>query len=149
MKLGITGSRRLTNIEERIIFRFLIRKLSNCRCAIAHGGSRGVDEVANKVALKLGLTVYVFRPRSWDKESLLMRNIELVKWSDKVIAIFVREITNGTGFTLTAATLLGKAIEAYIVRGTEISNLSQNEIEKIIEKFDVAVRKRIIEKENK
>jgi len=143
VRIGFTGSR---NVDGRVnAVRTLVRSiLATCnRCIVGHGGARGVDAIVHEEARRAGLDVVVFAPRRMGRESLLARDIELAKWSDKLVAIFVNSVTPGTAFTLTAGVLLGKHVDAYIVDGAGARKLARDEVDNVVARFRPGVEKRL------
>jgi len=143
MRLGFTGSRFVDLKVREVVTEIVEAVLRNCgRCTVGHGNAPGVDQVVDMVARRLGHHVVVFHPQRWEKEYLLRRDIELVRWSDRVVAIFVNEYTRGTAFTMAAARVLGKTVTAFLVRG-EVKQLENSEIERIVRQYRRTVLKYI------
>ena len=87
------------------------------RVIIAHGGNVGsVDILVDYVAREYGFKIFKFRPRSWkDREDLLLRNKELVEWSNIVVTIFVDGKSPGTSHVLNLAKKLNKSYISFFV----------------------------------
>ncbi len=107
------GQRTVEHLVETLITKY---REEGHTLVVGHGGNtRSVDAIVSRVAERLNIPVVVFLPKTWDRKSLLERNVRLVKWCDVLIAIFVDSISRGTLHTYTTARRLGKKVTAYYV----------------------------------
>ena len=94
MKVAVIGSRDLTvhNLEKYIPYEAL---------EIVSGGARGIDSCAKKYALKNNLKLREFLPNyaKYGRKAPLIRNIEIINYSDIVIAFWNKK-SLGTKFTI-------------------------------------------------
>jgi len=144
MKLGFTGSRFVGyEIEtvKQLVEDLLDKYCGNGSCTVGHGGAIGVDQVVDSVARRRQLPIMVFEPTGRNKRGLLARNIQLASWADRLVAVFIHEYTTGTSFTLTAASMLGKEVEAYLVSSGSVKQLSREEIGDVVRRFSPTVAK--------
>jgi hypothetical protein len=98
MKIIIAGSRKIT--QKNIIFSAYFQGLANfvedgCKLPLGNieiisGGARGVDKIGEELAVYLRLELKVF-PADWDKygkRAGYIRNEEMAKYADALIAIW-------------------------------------------------------------
>lgn len=81
MRIAIIGSRGITVSD---IGRYLPRECSE----IVYGGAKGVDTCAEEYAKKNGIKLSVFLPdyKKFGRAAPIVRNKQIVEYSDKVIA---------------------------------------------------------------
>lgn len=117
MKVGIVGSRNLTNQDKIIplIARFL-RDHTHGPVTVICGRSGGVSNIAKDYANHIGLDVVVFDPiykldrqAQYNPKHYLIRNKQIVENSDKVLAIWDGE-SQGTEHAIMHARSLGVPI---------------------------------------
>jgi len=102
-KIGIIGTRRRDNPEayEKVEKAFLnIYKEGNW--IISGGCPKGGDRFAEVIAKKYGIPILIFYP-NWDKYKKgagFVRNLEIAKESDRLIACVSRDRTGGTEDTI-------------------------------------------------
>ena len=82
MKVAIVGSRCISNID-------ISQYLSDCD-EIVSGGAKGVDTLAEKYAIEQKIPYKVFLPQYelYGRGAPIVRNQEIVDYSDKVIAFW-------------------------------------------------------------
>lgn len=91
MKIIIAGSRTINDYQklERVIWR--LRNFENWEITeIISGGARGVDQMGERWARENNVPVKKFIP-NWDKHGKsagILRNIEMAKYSDALIALW-------------------------------------------------------------
>lgn len=115
MKIGIVGSRDIKDAEE--VYKIICEKVpSNCT-EIVSGGAYGVDSLAERYAKENGIVMKVFYPEyeKYGKMATLIRNTEIVRHSDKVLAFFCNEDSKGTADTVKKCLELGVVVEAYTI----------------------------------
>ena len=108
MKVAIIGSRGLTvrNLEK-----YLPEEVSE----LVSGGAVGVDSSAKAYALKNNIPIKEFLPDydSFGKRAPLIRNIEIIKYADIVIAFWDRK-SHGTKFVIENCKKLGKPCKVFV-----------------------------------
>jgi len=92
MKLLITGSRTIVENEANLqrLASEIKTRYPNVSTML-HGGARGADQLADRYGREHQIPVTVIRPdygKYLDKVAPLMRNTELVKLADAVIAFY-------------------------------------------------------------
>lgn len=97
MKVLVCGSRYWT--DESSIRRELEKLPIDTE--IVHGGARGADSIAGKIAKELGLKVTVF-PAQWDlhgKSAGYIRNQQMLDYDPDLVLAFAKDLTvsRGTG----------------------------------------------------
>ena len=112
MKLLITGSRRATEADyARLVA--AIEKYAPGVGEILHGGAEGADQLAGRYARENGLKETILRPdyqAHLPKLAPLVRNQELVKRADGVIAFYCGAQGGGTAYTAKLAQVAGKLL---------------------------------------
>lgn len=111
MKIAIVGSRNYPDLKE--VAKYVEEQLQDGDVVIS-GHAFGVDRAAEFAALKRGLKVEVF-PADWKKygkKAGFIRNIDIVKAADRVVA-FWDGVSKGTGHTIDIATERLKPLEIY------------------------------------
>ena len=94
MKVAVIGSREIDNIN-------LEKHLPEECTEIVSGGARGVDSLAARYARLHGIALTEFLPdyEAYGKAAPIIRNREIVNYSDKVIAFWDGE-SRGTLFVI-------------------------------------------------
>ncbi|MBE6542107.1 MAG: hypothetical protein E7672_06630 [Ruminococcaceae bacterium] len=102
MKLAIIGSRDASDID---ISTYIPRGCTE----IVSGGARGIDQCAKNTAEVLGLKLTEFIPdyKRYKKGTPLMRNKQIVEYSDEVLA-FWNGVSVGTKYTIDYCEKTGK-----------------------------------------
>ncbi len=105
MKLLIAGSRSITHIDLSIY-------LPDNIDLIISGGSKGIDDFAEKYADKHRISKLILRPRYdlYRRNAPLIRNRKMLDICDKAI-IFWDGKSNGTAYTINYANKIHKPIE--------------------------------------
>ncbi len=108
MKVAVIGSRNLmvNNLEK-----YLPEGVSE----LVSGGARGVDSSAKAYALKNNITIKEFLPdyNALGKSAPLVRNIEIIKYADVVLAFWDRK-SRGTKFVIDNCKKLGKPCKVFV-----------------------------------
>jgi len=107
MKLAIVGSRKFTNLD---ISKFINEKVRE----VITGGAIGIDTLAERYADKNKLSKSIPEYDKYGKSAPIIRNKEIVKRADKIIAIWDGK-SKGTKFTIEYAKKVGKEVKIYIV----------------------------------
>lgn len=104
MKVAIIGSRNITNIH---LSNYLEKEVTE----IVSGGAKGVDTSAKKYAEMNGIKLTEFLPEyeKYGRIAPLKRNIEIINYSDKVIAFWDGK-SRGTKFVIDNCKKLNKPI---------------------------------------
>lgn len=113
MILAIVGSTDLT-IPQRFTAELLIRGLIvSYQAPVISGGARGIDELAEAVALweKLWKCKYLPRYPRWEPEGYKDRNMLIAQECDKLWSIrSAQSKTYGSGWTADYAESIGKEV---------------------------------------
>ena len=109
MKIAIVGSRNVTVAD-------IGRYVSNVD-EIVSGGAAGVDSYAAEYAKEHGIKLTVFLPQydRYGRAAPIVRNKEIVDYSDKIIA-FWNGSSKGTLSTIKYAKKVGKPCEIVICK---------------------------------
>ena len=115
MKLLITGSRKLENLEAlKLAIEELKTREGQKITMLLHGGAKGADTLAENWAKENGIKTQVLKPdyeKHLPKQAPLIRNIELVKLAEVTLAIYTKnERSGGAGFTATQTIKAGKPL---------------------------------------
>lgn len=104
MKVAVIGSRNITNIH---LSNYLEKEVTE----IVSGGAKGVDTSAKKYAEMKGIKLTEFLPEyeKYGRITPLKRNIEIINYSDKVIAFWDGK-SRGTKFVIDNCKKLNKPI---------------------------------------
>ncbi len=104
MKVAVIGSRNITNIH---LSNYLEKEVTE----IVSGGAKGVDTSAKKYAEMKGIKLTEFLPEyeKYGRIAPLKRNIEIINYSDKVIAFWDGK-SRGTKFVIDNCKKLNKPI---------------------------------------
>ena len=102
MKIAIIGSRNIKNIN-------LKEYITNAD-EIVSGGACGVDALAAEYAKQNGIKLTEFLPEynKYGKGAPLIRNKQIVNYSDKIIAFWDGK-SRGTAYTINYAKSINKA----------------------------------------
>ncbi len=108
MIVGIVGSRKATNYEE---FKKLVSPYRKFITGIVSGGAKGIDTLARQLAEEWDLPFEEFLPEYefYGRRATLMRNTQIVKASDRVLA-FPTTDSRGTFDTIKKARAEGKML---------------------------------------
>ena len=89
MKLGIIGSRTLKNETVKDVISQVISKSKTPINEIVSGGAAGVDKVAELFANDHNIKSTIFLPQyeTYGKKATFIRNNEIIKNSDGLLAI--------------------------------------------------------------
>lgn len=104
MRLAIIGSRSLNSNSVKSVISQVIAKSKTSITEIVSGGAKGVDSVAASYAKENNIKCTVFLPDydQFGKAATFIRNDEIVKNSDGVLAIWDEE-SKGTLYTINKA----------------------------------------------
>lgn len=118
MNIAVVGSR--VGVTRVFVFNCLTNLLAEGwfgeNAKVVSGGAQGVDTFAEEWASAVGFkkeNVLVFRPKAWDKLSILKRNAEIVAAADKLVA-FKGQGSKTKGTEYTYALALKKGIPSKI-----------------------------------
>jgi hypothetical protein len=105
MKIGIVGSRNLQITD-------LTPFLPPSCCEIVTGGAKGIDACAMQYAKERNVPLTVFMPQyeKFGKAAPLVRNREIVHYSDRVLAFWDGK-SRGTKFVIDYCQEVGKPCE--------------------------------------
>ena len=110
MKIAIIGSRNLkvANLE---------KYLPESVTEIVSGGAMGIDSCARSYAKQNGLKLTEFLPNYDDfgKKAPLIRNIEIIKYADAVLAFWDGK-SRGTKHVIDNCKKLGKPVKIYVAK---------------------------------
>ena len=97
MRVAIIGSRNCKDMTVELIS----AKLPENCTKIISGGARGVDSLAERLAMENGIPISIYEPdyEANGKQAPLMRNIEIIKNADLVLA-FWDFTSRGTAYTI-------------------------------------------------
>lgn len=108
MKVAVIGSRtlRVENLE---------KYLPEGTTEIVSGGAIGIDSCAKAYAVKNNVPIKEFLPdyTTFGKSAPLIRNIEIIKYSDIVLAFWDKK-SRGTKFVIDNCKKLGKPCKVFI-----------------------------------
>lgn len=87
MKIGIVGSRSFKNLE---LLKKEMKPFLNRVSLIVSGGAKGADEMAEEWAVSNKIDTEIFYPefKSFGRGAYRMRNIEIVRNADLIIAFW-------------------------------------------------------------
>lgn len=118
MKIGIVGSRNFKNesfVCNKVKKILLENRLITAEHELVSGGAKGVDSWAENTAKNIRAKCTIFKP-DWDrygKKAGFLRNIDIVKNSDKIIA-FWDGSSKGTKHSIDIAISMKKPIDIYV-----------------------------------
>jgi len=115
MKVAIIGSRNL-RIDIEKYLREIEEQLSEKITMIISGGARGIDTQAEEYADTHNIPKLIFLPdyKKYDKYAPLLRNIDIIKKADVVIAFWDGK-SRGTKFVIQKARIERKKLIVYKV----------------------------------
>lgn len=118
MKVAVIGSR---NAGEET-YAMILRQLPKGCSQIITGGARGVDALAKRAAVELGLKYTCIRPRyqRYGRAAPLVRNIDIVENADCVLAFWDGQ-SKGTRHALGCCIKFGKPFKIYLINRRHIS----------------------------
>ena len=121
MKVAVVGSRTLG-------VKRLGDYLPDGVTEIVTGGAAGVDLDAEEYGMENGLKVTLFLPKyeKYRRSAPLVRNRELIEYSDIVIAFWDGE-SRGTKYVIDTAKKLGKDIRVYKVNKSPDSLIAESD----------------------
>lgn len=121
MKVAVIGSREAG--EE--IYGMILQQLPKGCSQIITGGARGVDALARRAAARLGVRCVCVPPRyrRYGRSAPLVRNIDIVKDADCVLAFWDGQ-SKGTRHALGCCIKLGKSFKIFLISRRNI--LQQN-----------------------
>lgn len=116
MKLGIAGSRGITNYVQ---FKDALEAyLKTCApiSEIVSGGARGVDSLAAQYARQHNLALTEFKPdwNTYGKSAGYRRNVDIVNASDEVFVVW-DGVSKGTNHTINITKKAGKPIHVELI----------------------------------
>ena len=107
MKIGFTGSRSITKLNEEILLELDKVKEDDI---IIHGGAVGADRLINEYTNLNNIKQIIIKPiNPSNKLHYLYRNIEIVTICEKLIAFWDGK-SRGTKFTIDYAKARGKEV---------------------------------------
>ena len=102
-KIGIIGTRRRDNPEAyKKVEEKLLENYEEGDWIVSGGCSKGGDRFAEVIAKKHGIPILIFYP-NWDKYKKgagLVRNLDIAKHSEMLIACVTKDRTGGTEDTI-------------------------------------------------
>ena len=110
MKTAVVGSR---NIHVDDIGRYIPEGTT----AIISGGAKGVDSCASAYARENGLALIEYLPdyKKYGRGAPLVRNDEIIKAADKIIAIWDGS-SRGTAYVINKCREQGKSIDIVLIK---------------------------------
>ncbi len=122
MKVAVIGSR---NAGEET-YDMILRQLPKGCSEIITGGARGVDALAKKAAVRLGLKCTSIRPRyqRYGRAAPLVRNVDIVENADCVLAFWDGR-SRGTRHALGCCIKFRKPFKIFLInrRSIPLSNV--------------------------
>lgn len=108
MKVAVIGSR---NLKVGSLEKYLPESVTE----LVSGGARGIDSCAKAYALKNNIPIKEFLPDydSFGKRAPLIRNIDIIKYADIVLAFWDGE-SRGTKFVIDNCKKLGKECKVFL-----------------------------------
>lgn len=90
MKVGIVGTSRLTDDDERDVRQYLVYLLTTLpkqNLEIVSGGAKGVDSISIEMAASRGISTTIFHPKEQKKKYFFLRNKQIAEYCDVVYCI--------------------------------------------------------------
>ena len=111
MKLGIVGSRSFTDYE---FLKNALDPLKEQIELVISGGANGADLLGERWAAENNIPVKIFYPdwKRYEKRAGFIRNEEIVKESDAIVAFQVNE-SKGTQHTIDLAKKYNKKVRVF------------------------------------
>ncbi len=108
MKIAIIGSRSINSIN---LSMYLPEQITE----IVSGGAKGADTVAKNYAIEHNIKLTEFLPdyNKFGKSAPLRRNIEIIQYSDLVLAFWDGE-SRGTKFVIDNCRKMNVKVDVYI-----------------------------------
>ena len=115
MKVAVIGSR---NLKVQALAKYLPKDTTE----IISGGAKGIDTIAKEYALSSNIKYTEFLPvyERYGKGAPLKRNIEIINYSDKVIAFWDGK-SKGTKFVIEKCKKQNKEIDVFVFDDNEQS----------------------------
>lgn len=115
MRVAIIGSRCISASPEAIEQKITEQIPPECS-EIVSGGAKGIDTLAEKIAKKMKIPLKCFLPdyQLYGKTAPLERNIEIINYSDLVLAFWNTE-SRGTQFVMSECIKRRKPIKVIII----------------------------------
>ena len=110
MRVAVIGSRSINMTLEQ-----LEKYIPRETCELVSGGARGIDRAVREYAEKKSIKLTEFLPKydKYKKGAPLKRNIEIIEYSQKVIAIW-DGCSRGTKQVIDECRKRGRGITVYI-----------------------------------
>ena len=110
MRVAIVGSRNIENEEN--VYELLCRYVPVNTTEIVSGGATGIDTLAEVYAQRNRLKLTVFKPdyRSFGKRAPLVRNEEIIRYAQYVLA-FWDGTSHGTAHTIATCVTFGVPVK--------------------------------------
>lgn len=115
MKVAIIGSRDIPDPEA--VYKLICDKVPiNCT-EIVSGGAEGVDKLAERYADEHGIPIKIFYPQyeKYGRNATLLRNTEIVKYADHVLAFVHGDHPRGSADTAKKCLEYGKSLKVFNV----------------------------------
>ncbi|MGL5725686.1 DUF2493 domain-containing protein [Cetobacterium sp.] len=98
MKILVCGGR---DFKDKLLLEKTLSAAFNPNDILISGGAIGADKLAENFAIKKNIEAKIFYPqyKTWGKIAPLMRNSEMIKECDEVIAFWDRK-SRGTKYTI-------------------------------------------------
>jgi hypothetical protein len=110
MRVAIVGSRNIENEEN--VYELLCRYVPANTTEIVSGGATGIDTLAEVYAERNRLRLTVFKPdyKSFGKRAPLVRNEEIIRYAQYVLA-FWDGVSHGTAHTVATCVAFGVPVK--------------------------------------
>ncbi len=110
MKVAVIGSRNL-NVMDLHLY------LPKNTTEIVSGGARGIDSCAKNYAINNNIKLTEFLPdyKKYGKSAPLIRNIEIINYTDVILAFWDGK-SRGTKYVIENAKKINKRINVYILK---------------------------------
>lgn len=109
MRVAVIGSRKVKSLN-------LKEYIPKGTTEIVSGGAKGVDTFAREYAIKNDIKLTEFLPQydNFSKNAPLMRNVEIIQYSELVLAFWDGK-SKGTKFVIDKCNALGIKVEVFII----------------------------------
>jgi hypothetical protein len=113
MKIAILGSRTLSEVSVKKRLKIEIEQIKPLE--IISGGSEGIGTLISEIALETGISLIEIHPEwtKYGKKAALIRNHEIIKSADKVLAIWDGQ-SKGTQHEIALAKKYNKPLKLII-----------------------------------